>query len=266
MVITTKAIHPDLTLAGYQLRLPDYEGPLDVLLRLVERSQMAIADVSLVAVLDQFLNYVKSIQEAPANVIAEFTTVGARLTLLKSRSLLPRPPAIDEEEDPSDLTSQLIEYKRMRDVARRLGEIHASGTASFAMPAIKASLFNKDAAVLKLAAHDPAALWRSVRRRIAHVPRSEQILRQRPLLTLKDVISRATSLLSGSRSTTFRTLIKPYEERNEIATAFLAVLVLMRNRTIDARQPELFGEIELCQATAVPIAPKDDAITEFEPR
>lgn len=253
------------TLAGYQLRLPDYEGPLDVLLRLVERSQMAITDISLVAVLDQFLSYVRSIQGAPASVIAEFASVGTRLTLLKSRSLLPRPPVIDEEEDLSDLTSQLIEYKRLRDVAMRLGEIHASGTESFAMSATKANSFNKDTTVLKLAAYEPSALWRSIRRRIAHLPRPEQIIQQRPLLSLREVISRATSLLIGSRSTTFSTLVRPYVERNEIATAFLAVLVLMRRRVIDAEQSELFGRIDLHRTNDMLVETENDAISEFEP-
>jgi segregation and condensation protein A len=69
-------------LPGYQLRLPTFEGPLDVLLRLIERDQLAITDVSLVAVTDQFLGYVESIGSAPAEVVAEFATVAARLILL----------------------------------------------------------------------------------------------------------------------------------------------------------------------------------------
>src|SRR5688500_7437705 len=95
-------------LPGYQLRLPTFEGPLDVLLRLIERDQLAIADVSLVAVTDQFLRYVESLGSAPAEVLAEFATVAARLILLKSRSLLPRPQVNAEHEaDPDDLVKQL---------------------------------------------------------------------------------------------------------------------------------------------------------------
>src|SRR5829696_2958195 len=98
-------------LPGYQLRLPTFEGPLDVLLRLIERSQLAIADVSLVAVTDQFLAYLDQVGDAPPETIAEFAAVGARLVLLKSRSLLPRPPALEDDADPGDLVRQLVAYR-----------------------------------------------------------------------------------------------------------------------------------------------------------
>ncbi|MEJ7837850.1 MAG: ScpA family protein [Thermomicrobiales bacterium] len=265
METTTAVDRPVPTLAGYQLHLPDFEGPLDVLLRLVERSQLAIADVSLVAVLDQFLTYVDQLEGAGSSVIAEFTMVGTRLTLLKTRSLLPRPPAVEEEEDPNDLTRQLIEYKRLRDAARLLGEIHATGGTSFGIIAPRSQAFAKDAGNFRLANYEPVALWRSIRRRVAHIPQPEQILQQKPMLTLRDVIARATSLISGTKETTFLTLVAPYTNRTEVATAFLATLVLMRRRIVDAEQTTLFGEIRLRQAAEDPVGTEDDALSEFEP-
>jgi segregation and condensation protein A len=265
MITPTEPATSPPTLAGYQLHLPGYEGPLDVLLRLVERSQLAITDVSLVTVLDQFLEYVTSLASAPSSVIAEFASVGTRLTLLKSRSLLPRPPVVDEEDDPDDLTSQLLAYQRLRDAALHLGEIHASGVASFPRPAPIVTGKDHDTSSMRLAAYDPSALWRSIRRRIAHVPRPAVIMEQRPVLTLKDVIARAISLLAKSPATTFSQLVRPYQDRTQVATAFLATLVLMRRRVVDAEQHVLFGEIELRQASETAIASDDDALLEFEP-
>jgi segregation and condensation protein A len=191
--------------------------------------------------------------------------VGTRLTLLKSRSLLPRPPVVEEEEDPNDLTQQLIEYKRLRDAAKLLGDIHATGASSFGLAVPKASTFSKDASNCRLASYEPTALWRSIRRKIAQVPRPEQIMKQLPILSLRDVIARATSLLTGSRSTTFSTLVAPYRDRTEVATAFLATLVLMRRRVIDAEQSTLFGEITLSKASDEPVGTEDEALSEFEP-
>jgi segregation and condensation protein A len=265
MVISAAPERQAPTLAGYQLHLPDFEGPLDVLLRLVERSQLAITDVSLVTVLDQFLAYVDHMEGAESGVIAEFTIVGTRLTLLKSRSLLPRPPAIEEEEDLNDLTTQLIEYKRLRDAAKQLANIQASGVISFAMTSPKTSDFAKDASNFRLAAYEPIALWRSIRRRVSHIPRPEQILRQTPLLTLREVIARATALITGGKSTTFSHLVSPYTDRTQVATAFLATLILMRRRLIDAEQTTLFGEIDLRMAAEEPVGTEDEAILEFEP-
>ena len=109
------AVEPDI-LAGYQLRLPSFEGPLDVLLRLIERHQLAIADVSLVAVTDQFLAYLDELEAAPAATVAEFAAMGARLVLIKSRSLLPR-PAVADEGEPEELVRQLIEYRSVQAAA-----------------------------------------------------------------------------------------------------------------------------------------------------
>ena len=97
-----------ISLANYQLHLPSFEGPLDLLLRLIERSQLAIADVSLVAVTDQFLARVAEMRASgavPDETIADFAAVGARLTVLKSRSLLPRPPRVDDELPENDLAA-----------------------------------------------------------------------------------------------------------------------------------------------------------------
>jgi segregation and condensation protein A len=265
MSIAIAADNQAPSLAGYQLHLPDFEGPLDVLLRLVERSQLAITDVSLVAVLDQFLAYVDALEGRPPSVIAEFTTVGTRLTLLKSRSLLPRPPVVDEDEEPADLTAQLIEYKRLKDAAKRLAEIQSTGTASFAMPAPKTQDFAKDATHFRLASYEVKTLWRSVRRRVAHIPRPEQVLDHRPILSLRDVISRVMALVTPTRTITFASLVAPYHNRTEVATAFLATLVLMRRRVIDAEQVSLFGDIQLHKAADETADLDDEALTEFDP-
>jgi chromatin segregation and condensation protein Rec8/ScpA/Scc1 (kleisin family) len=115
---------------GYQLRLPAFEGPFDVLLRLVERSHLAITDVSLVAVTAQFLAYVESLDQTNADLIAEFSSVGSRLVVLKSRSLLPRPP-VDETEQVSDLARELIEYRAVKEMAGILAERDSRGTGAF---------------------------------------------------------------------------------------------------------------------------------------
>src|SRR5688572_3267106 len=96
---------------AYQLRLPSFEGPLDLLLKLVERQQLPITDISLVAVSDQFLAAAREIGGASPESVAEFASVGARLVSLKARTLLPRPSIDEEDEEPSELVVQLIEYR-----------------------------------------------------------------------------------------------------------------------------------------------------------
>jgi len=111
------AIRPQLD--GYQLKLPTFEGPFDVLLRLIEREQLEISDISLVAVFDQFMDAIADLNAPPPAVIAEFAAVAGRLSVLKSRALLPKPVKPAEETEEPDLVRQ--RGRQRRDGLQALG-------------------------------------------------------------------------------------------------------------------------------------------------
>jgi len=234
-------------LSGYQLRLPAYEGPLDVLLRLIERSQLAIEDVSLVAVTHQFLAFVERLEEASPEVVADFTAVGARLTMLKSRSLLPRPAAPEDEVVESDLADQLREYKQVKMLATYLQEAARAGTVSY--PGIGGGAVERlhGGTTVKLAHHDASSLVRSLRRRLSVVPRPATLVRQRPRLTLRELVTHVGDCVDRLVQVRFSAVIQDYHGRSEVATAFLAVLVLVRRESIAVSQRDAFSEIELSQ-------------------
>jgi len=94
------------SLSGYQLRLPSFEGALDVLLALIERERLEISNLSLVLVTDGFLEYIGGMRNPPAALLAEFAGIAARLLVLKSRSLLPKPDVIEQETDVDDLAAR----------------------------------------------------------------------------------------------------------------------------------------------------------------
>lgn len=257
------------TLSEYQLRLPAYEGPLDVLLRLIERSRLAIEDVSLVAVTHQFLRFVEDLIEASPDVVAEFTAVGARLTVLKSRSLLPTPPAAEEEIQESDLTEQLREYKRIKYLAAHLQSVHASGTASYLGVLRGAVELPGGAATFTLANQDATSLLRSLRRRLSVVPRPATILRQRPLISLHELVVHIGECVDHLTRVQFSVIVEDYHGRAEVATAFLAVLVLVRRQSISASQGDVFGEIQLSQqrepvTTDIGGGPEDERLFAYE--
>jgi len=236
---------------GYQLRLPSFEGPLDVLLRLIERSQLQITDVSLVSVTDQFLAYVESLDEANPELIADFTNVATRLVLLKSRSLLPRPPAPDDEGDTSDLARELIEYRAVRQAALALGDKDKRGEGAFArhLGGIAAPV---PATPPRLAAHEASWLARALRRRLSSIPLPRLIMQARPMISLREMVERVLDAVSDKRLASFNRIAHQCEDTHEIRTAFLAVLVLIRRRLIDAEQDELFGEIVLSRLDGAP--------------
>lgn len=228
---------------GYQLRLPAFEGPFDVLLRLVERSHLPITDISLVAVTQQFLEYVDALESADPTIVAEFSSVGSRLLVLKSRSLLPRPP-VEEQETVSDLARELIEYRAVKEMASLLGERDVLGNGAFrvAQPSLRTI---EAPAERPLAPHQPSQLVRAIRRRLAVVPTPSLVVVARKLVSLRDMADRVVGMLRVPGKTTFTAVGQTCADFHEVRTAFLAVLVLARRQVIDVEQPDLFGPITM---------------------
>lgn len=238
---------PDLTLTDYQTHLPTFEGPLDVLLRLIERQKLDISDVSLVAVTDQFLDYIAHIEQDRPDLVADFAAVGTRLTVLKSRSLLPRPPATedDEEVDPDELVEQLKAYQRLKGVALDLGERFASGMTGYAPRGVGPVVQSKHVAETKLMAYESSVLLRAIRRRLTAVPKAVQAIRQRRVVSIREMTDRVLAAVTALPRVRFRQITADAENRTDKATAFLAVLVLIRRGMVAAEQDTLFGDIDL---------------------
>jgi len=119
----------------YQVLTDVYEGPLDLLLDLIEKAELDITSLSLAQVTDQYLDYLKRIQiQSPAEVSA-FVLIAAKLIQIKSNALLPHPPAEmieGEEEDPGiALTRQLLVYKKFKEIGNFLDERILAGIAVF---------------------------------------------------------------------------------------------------------------------------------------
>ena len=240
-------------LHDYQLRLPAYEGPLDVLLRLIEGQQLPISDVSLVSVLDQFLEYIRGRIAPEPGEIAEFAAIAGRLTLLKSRELLPRPaPTIDEDE-PSDLVRQLEEYRAIKLAAALLSTNH--GESGYGRGA---SIEHPPPVMTPMPPQSVRVLVRALSRWLSRVPSSPLAVASRHTTTLREMVSRVFSLLAADGTGNFSTFVARVPERQDRALAFLALLTLIRRHAVEASQPDLFGEItftRLAGGPAVVVAP-----------
>lgn len=242
--MSTAAPAQPTMLADYQLHLPGYEGPFDVLLRLIERNQLEITDVSLVAVTAQFLEHVAGMTAA-LDTIASFTTVGTRLALLKSRSLLPRPETIDEEDGPSELTRQLLEYRLARDASTFLAARYTEDLRSYARVAPAPGDPDLRRASERLATYPVSVLATALRRRLTVVPRPLTFVPARKAVSLRETVSRLLELTRLRRRVPFSDVVSAYRSRTEVATAFLGLLVLVRRHMVVAHQSGLFGEIEV---------------------
>lgn len=229
----------------YQLRLAGFEGPLDILLRLIERRELAITEVSLVAVTEQFLAYIDALDDRDPAVLAEFLTIGARLLLLKTRGLFPQAPAAPDdgdEDDPADLARQLREYQRFKEVALELEALDRSGQRSFE-PA-RPPGFGQVAAGFTVAPARPADLLRAVRSQLARVAPLPGILELAPRVSVAEMTSRIIAALRLARAGVwFSDLARGVTHRGDVVTTFLALLELVRRRRADASQQAPFGDI-----------------------
>lgn len=237
-------------MSAYQVTLEVFEGPLDLLLALVRRAELDITTVSLARVTTDYLAYLARLEEIDPGALAEFCEVAATLLLLKSRTLLPRPPdtALEaDEDDPDALAARLREYRRYRDVADNLSARHQRGLRAFARVAAPVEpaprLEPGEASVVDLAAAFEAVLAQTPSRR----PEPEPPPGVRPYrYRLSDRLREIGGILLARRRIAFHELlVGDRPDREFVIVSFLAVLELLRRAAVRAVQEELFGHISI---------------------
>jgi segregation and condensation protein A len=232
----------------YQIDLPVFTGPLDLLLHLIERQELDITAISLLAVTEQFLEQVARLKENKVEQLIDFLVIGARLVLIKSRALLPKSPVLlpgdDEEEDPAEaLARQLQAYKQFKQAAAWLAKCEAEGRRTYLRLAPPPRL----EARLDLGGVTAGSLSAAVQAALARTTRLEESvsLVQRRAITVEAQIERLRRDLKQAGSYTFRHLLSSQPSRVEVAVSLLAVLELIKRQEVEAFQTEPFGPIEL---------------------
>jgi segregation and condensation protein A len=224
---------------------PVYEGPLDLLLQLIERAELDITRLALAQVTDQYLAYLHSLQEFAAEEVSGFLVIAARLIQIKSEVLLPRPPHREEgEEDPGEaLAQQLILYRRFKKAAEFLGLREAAGLRSYlriaAPPKVEGAIDLSGITLADLVSAARAVLSRSDLR-----PDLRTVVAP-PKVTIRQKIHLIIDQLRQRGSATFHTLVRSARSRLEIVVTFLAVLELVKRQRVQANQEQLFGEITI---------------------
>lgn len=227
------------------LDLEVFQGPLDLLLQLVERRKLAITEVSLAAVAGQYLQAVRALPERDLELLSEFLAIGTRLLLLKSRALLPRPPVDDEEEPVGDLTARLEEYRRFKEAALALAARFEAGQQTFGHP-VRPESEALQRPLAPIEAQTLARLWRSIARR-----QPPAALETAPLTPRVAVASRLAAIreLLAARGRVAWLEVRG-ETLDELVATFLAVLELVRRSEAVVRQEHSFGPIEIIAAEA----------------
>lgn len=231
----------------YRVDLEVYHGPLDLLLRLIEREELDITTVSLAVVTDQYLAYLAEIRERSAAQLADFLQVAGRLLVLKSRVLLPRPEDKAEGDellaDEDDLVAQLREYKRFKETAAKLKEIEASGLRTYPRaappPRMEPRLKPGEVGIEEL-----VAAFRQVLDAQPPTQPVDDVVA--PLsVHIRDCIALILDRVARYRRARFSTLLRSARSRQEVIVTFLALLELIKQQRVRASQERPFGEIYL---------------------
>lgn len=233
------------TTASYTVRLPLFEGPLDLLLHLIQKNELDITAISLAMVADQFVGHIRRLQAVQPAIIADFLVVASKLLVIKSRLLLPRPPAMDEEEeDPGEvLARRLREYKRFKEAAAALQELEAQGRRCHVRVAPPPELETRiDWGALTL-----DDLIGALRQLIAVAPADDIVesVVSRRKITVGEKMDWIQRLLAEHSSVPFYRVVGRTPSRVDIVVSLWAVLELIKRGRLRAHQPELFGDILL---------------------
>ena len=242
----------------YVVHLPAFEGPLDLLLHLIEKRQMEITTISLMAVTDQYLAYLRQweAEHLPLANMAAFVAIAARLLFIKSQSLLPR---TSQEELSSEAESaivmaeelqrHLLEYKRAREIASHLRQREEAGLQTYSrsglLAGIETQLTWTPPTLVGLEAQTLArAFQRLLELRAKDTGDSADLL---PLARVRvsDRIAEITNLLNERPVVTLDEVIENERSRFVIVVTFLAVLEMWKHARITVKQNTLLGPILL---------------------
>ncbi len=225
-----------------QVKVEQFEGPLDLLLQLIEQQQLDVSTVALASVTEQFLAYVKNLQEKNPINLADFLIIAAKLLVIKSKSLLPNLDlGIEEEESAFDLTAQLLQYKKYKEAAKYLRNLDARRKQSWT----RESEFLDRVTFLPDPEITPVVLAQSLRTLAAELKEIIRLPQQvmKEVVSISEKIAHIQTLISGKLETSLSSLLKDAKSKTEVIVTFLALLELTKQRIVVLEQSEHFADI-----------------------
>jgi len=231
--------------ASYFVETDVFDGPLDLLLLLIEKSELDITKLSLAKVTDQYLAYLSSLEEKSPDDLSEFLIIAAKLIQIKSEYLLPRPvEAPEEEEDLGQaLANQLRIYREIKKAALWLHQRNESHLRSYLNIKRNYQVVSKvDMTGINL--NDLVNAYLTIFERPQEIASLGTVITI-PKITIRRKIQSILDLLSAQQSTSFNQLLDYDRSRINTIVAFLALLELIKQDFVDIQQASLFSEIKI---------------------
>ena len=231
---------------AYTVRTEHFEGPLEVLLSLIEKRKMHIGQISLASVTDDFISYVEKAEKFPIGESAHFVLIASTLLLIKSKSLLPTLELSEEEQGSmEDLEKRLREYQKIKALSVGLRKIF--GTTP---------LFSREESSKIVSVFSPDdetkldSIRAAIRRVLEQIPKVERLPQVvvKKVMSLEEMISRLTERITSNLKTSFREFVGGQGgelEKTNVILSFLALLELVKRGSILASQEHPLEEIQI---------------------
>jgi segregation and condensation protein A len=229
----------------YKIATPVYQGPLDLLLTLIEKAELDITRLALAQVTDQYLQHLRSLEIQNAEEVSSFLVIAAKLLQIKSEALLPRPPQREVgEEDPGEELARLLRiYRRYKEIATLLKEKETRHLRTYLriVPPPKVD------AQVDLSQYAIRDIWNAARLAFLEADNRQELgtVVTAPKVTIREKITVIISKIRAAGITSFQALLGNQRSRLEVVVTFLAMLELVKRHFIKANQESLFGEITL---------------------
>ena len=230
--------------SDYTVETRVYEGPLDLLLRLIERAELDITEVSLAQLTDNYLEHLHSISEVATEEVSAFLVIAAKLIQIKSEVLLPRHSENDVEEDVGqELVRQLKLYKRFKEISKILRGYEESGSRTYLRIAPTPNIESKiDISGINL--DDLLVAAQTVLLKSKPDAQLDNVITF-SRITIRQKINLIAQFLKHGEQGTFQQLLSKEPTREEIVVTFLAMLELVKRHLVQVWQESLFGGIEI---------------------
>ncbi|MBI5492528.1 MAG: segregation/condensation protein A [Deltaproteobacteria bacterium] len=226
---------------AYNIKLDIFEGPLDLLLHLIKKSEVDIYDIPIATITGQYLEYIEMMKEMNLDVAGEFLVMAATLVHIKSKMLLPiDEEAVEEEDDGVDpreeLIRRLLEYQRYKEAAKDLNERLIVGRDVFLRgPEIPIEGLEEGAGFMSVSVFD---LMEALKGILARAPKERKIDLTSERFRIADKINYVMEVLNREKSAAFTSLFEESATRGEIVVTFLAILELAKLLMIKIHQTD----------------------------
>jgi segregation and condensation protein A len=249
---------PSTATGAYHVALPTFEGPLDLLLHLIQQHELDIRDIPILFISQKYVEYIMLMQDLNIDLASEYLVMAATLAHIKSKMLLPKPPADQEDEavdemDPrEELVRRLLEYQKYKNAAEQLGAAPVLGRDVFLRGA-PAPLVDGSAPLAQVSVFK---LFDAFQKLLSRAKEHADHLIDVDRISISERILELTDLLRGKGRVPFSQLFDESMTRSDLIVSFLAVLEMTRLRMMVVLQSAPLAEIEI----ELTLAPEHDDI------